>query len=616
MTDGEIRPFFIETGDRMKKRIFENAVICLAAIVIFLLPVKFGGLTGIPEVAPMFPRSFIALVIITWPPSLFAPFAAILLLAAVLAFPLPDFSNRPLWICAGLWILTFLSAFLGLINASTSIFPYVEMVHFGGLASFMLAMYLILSQRPDAKKLFIASIVCGLTVTLLLGLEQYFNGFSDTMKFIEKREQETGVQLAGDFKVKVADIRIFSTFSASNAYAGYILLTLPLALALIYRLSQKVEPAKLSKIVFTGLFALLALFIFGYTRSRAAYLSLLAMISICVIAFRVNGKLRIATAILVPIIIVGGVILISMTERSFSSMRVRIDYILRSLEMLLAHPFAGTGWGDFFHDYMSMKTYPNSEAPHMPHNVIMAFAGQTGIFGMLAVAAAMLYPLTAGWNRLRKLPVKEMFFSVDGAIFMGLVAFFVHCLFDVHLQIPANMALLLLFGMLLLTPDETQKETAAKRKWGAIVPVIVLCLCTCAATFHYGSRLLKYEECFERLLDQCDRRTRSPQEFMSIPPAKVMALLKECIELMPGSTFPWFTVGDFMMGQGRVLEAEQMYLKAYELNPKRPALQIRFYHINKLRGDDAKAREHLNRALEMFPKHEKYIELKKQEYGE
>ena len=600
----------------MKKRIFENAVICLAAMVIFLLPVKFGGLTGIPEVAPMFPRSFIALIIITWPPSLFAPFAAILLLASLLAFPLPNLNNRSLSICAGLWTVTFLLAFLGFINASTTIFPYVEMVHFGSLASFMFAMYLILSQRPDAKKLFIAAIASGLTVTLLLGLEQYFNGFSDTVKFIEKREQETGVQVAGDFKVRVADIRIFSTFSASNAYAGYILLTLPLALALIYRLSQKVEPAKISKIVFTGLFALLALFIFGYTRSRAAYLSLLAMISLCVIFFRVNKKLRITVAILVPIVIIAGVILISMTERSFSSMRVRIDYLLRSFEMLLLHPFAGTGWGDFFHDYMNMKTYPNSEAPHMPHNVIMAFAGQTGIFGMLAVTAAMLYPLMAGWNRLRKLPVKDMLFSVDGAIFMGLVAFFVHCLFDVHLQIPANMALLLLCGMLLMTQGEPQEETPAKRKWPLIVPIIVLCICTSGATFYYGARLLRYEECFERLLDQCDRRTRSPQEFMAIPPAKVMALLKECITLMPESTFPWFTVGDFMMGQGRVLEAEQMYLKAYKLNPKRPALQIRFYHINKLKGDTSKAREHLNRALEMFPKHEKYIELKKQEYGE
>lgn len=603
----------------MKKRPIENAVIFLAALVIFILPVKFGGLTGIPEVAPMFPRSLIALAIITWPPSLFAPLSAILLLAVLLAFPQPNFSNRSLWLCAGLWTLTFFASFLGLINASTGIFPYIEMVHFGSLACFVFGMYLILSQRPDAKKVFIAAIACGLTVTLLLGLEQYFNGFSDTMKFIEKREQETGVKLAGDFKVKVADIRIFSTFSSSNAYAGFILLTLPLALALVYRLAQRVEPAKISKIIFTGLFGLLALFIFGYTRSRAAYLSLLAMVTICVLVFRVNKKLRIATTILMPVVVIGGIVLISMTERSFSSMRVRIDYILRSLEMLMAHPFAGTGWGDFFHDYMGMKSYPNSEAPHMPHNVIMAFAGQTGIFGMLTVTAAMLYPIIAGWNKLRKRPVKEMFFSLDGAIFMGLVAFFVHCMFDVHLQVPANMALLLLSGLLLSTPDKSEeKEPSApiKRKWGTIVPVIVLCLCAGTATYHYGIRLLRYEECFERLLDQCDRRTRSPQEFMAIPPGKVTTLLKECIELMPESTFPWFTTGDFMMSQGRVLEAEQMYLKAYELNPQRPALQIRFYHINKLKGDSAKAREHLNRALEMFPNHEKYIELKKQEYGE
>jgi tetratricopeptide (TPR) repeat protein len=71
-----------------------------------------------------------------------------------------------------------------------------------------------------------------------------------------------------------------------------------------------------------------------------------------------------------------------------------------------------------------------------------------------------------------------------------------------------------------------------------------------------------------------------------------------------------------MMSHNNPYEAEQMYLKALALSPKRAALYIRLYHISKIRGEQAKARQYLKTALELFPLHERYIELNKLENGQ
>ena len=600
----------------MNKKLLQDIVIWVTAALTFIMPLKLASIVGIPEVAPMFPHDLISLTIITWPPLLLALFSSILLIISVVIMP-PNFSrHRNLWIGAGLWLLTFGLSFLGCINASTYISPYIELTHLAGIICFMLNSALILSARPDAKKILAAALALGLVATLLLGLEQYFHGFKDTMEFIEQRESKTGVELAGDFKVRVGDVRIFSTFASSNAFGGFILLVFPLVLAVIHKFSAKVEPVKISRPLFMVLFGTLALFIFGYTRSRASYLSLIAMMSFCIILLPVNKKLKIATCILVPLAIIGGTVYISTTERSFASMRVRIDYILRSGEMMLAHPFVGTGWGDFFYDYMKIKTYPTSEAPHMPHNIIMAFAAQTGIFGGLAVTAAILWPLFVLWKKIRHEHLLKVIFSFDGAIFCGLLAFFIHCMFDVHLQVPASMSTALLLSMMATVSIDTQESIPGKTKNWLKLLSIAGCMTLSSLTFYHSRQILRYQEVFERLLNLCDRRTKTPEAFMRISPEKVTSLLRQCVEIMPQSPFPWFTAGDFMMSHNNPYEAEQMYLKALALSPKRAALYIRLYYINKLRGEQAKARQNLKTALELFPLHEKYIELNKLENGQ
>ncbi|MEI6424940.1 MAG: hypothetical protein WCP55_22195, partial [Lentisphaerota bacterium] len=58
-------------------------ILCvISAILIFLLPLKFGGIAGIPEI-PFFPDSVMTWLVFTWPPILF-PLLSSILLALVL----------------------------------------------------------------------------------------------------------------------------------------------------------------------------------------------------------------------------------------------------------------------------------------------------------------------------------------------------------------------------------------------------------------------------------------------------------------------------------------------------------------------------------------------------
>ena len=68
-------------------------------------------------------------------------------------------------------------------------------------------------------------------------------------------------------------------------------------------------------------------------------------------------------------------------------MEVRADYIARASEMMLANPLCGTGWGDFFHDYTKIKKIDSAEAPHTPHNFLLALGSQCGFPGFLIALA-------------------------------------------------------------------------------------------------------------------------------------------------------------------------------------------------------------------------------------
>jgi hypothetical protein len=593
-------------ADRKLIDSYRDAVSLLIVIMAFLLPLKFGTLTGLPEVASYYPDSAFAWLIISWPAVAFPMFTGIIMLLTMTAFPLKgvNLCNQS-FVSAMLWSVLLLVGLLGIVNASVWDFVIMELVHLAGIAAFAFAVYLMLSNYPERKNWLYGAIFAGTVLTIYLGLEQMFSGFEETRKFVEQREAMYNIKIKGDLKARIWTDRVFASFASSNSLAGYLLLAGPLCFMFLWKLCGRIEPPKVARFIFIPIFLISFFIVFGGTVARAGFLTLILALAAFIAIFKVDWRLRWAVWLVSPVVIVGGAIYIYVAGRGFESMTVRLDYFWASLKMLAAHPLFGTGWGDFFHDYMRLKLVISKEAPHTPHNLFMALGGQTGVFGLVACIGAVVYPLFCGFRKICGHRGKELYLSLDSALFLGLLAFVFHAMMDVDLQIPALMATAVALMVALLIPDAEEKEKVKGGYSGKLASYVIILSVGLTAAFG-GMHLLRSEYVFSQLTDLCDFRNKKPEDFMKITPDEVKSYLQNAVKVRPYSPFPWATAGDFMFGRQLFDAAEDFYSRASALAPERSFLYHRLYILQSLQGRTDEAQKNLKKAQELFPNNPAY----------
>ncbi len=591
-----------------------NVVAWMIIIVTVLLPLKFGTLAGLPEVSSYYPPDGFSWTIITWPAISFPMVSGGLLLLALAVFPVRVQGARVAFTVTALWLLVAFVSILGAVNASTMDYVIVYVVHIFGFTAFGAAIWLMLSNLPEFKKVVLWSIFIGAVLTAIFGIEQMFSGFEETRKFVESQEQQYGNSMSGDLKSRVWDNRVFSTFASCNSLAGYLLLTMPLCFFLCWQLGGRIEPRKISRAVFMPLLALLMGMVFFSTVSRGAFLTLVLACVIFIMIFPVRKNVRVAVFILVPTMIIAGAFYIAFAGRGFHSMLVRFDYIYTSSLMFLNHPWLGTGWGDFFHDHMLLKLTVSKEAPHTAHNILMDFLSQTGIFGFAACLTAIIYPIVKITGKIYKTARNSLFASLDSYVIFGLIAYFIHSLMDVNLQIPASMATAVALMVTMTVPDIKAKAPEDRRKSSS---TLVINLFTAAAMLVAGLvaacggfHLLKADYAFSRLSDLCSPQGKTREEYFSVTPEQVKRELENCIEVRPYSPFPWAAAADFMLSRGYPDVAEDFYNKARELSPQRSFIYCRLYMLQKAQGREAEAQKNLDIARKLFPNNEDYFKDK------
>ena len=583
---------------------FSKFVIALILFFTFILPLKLGGIVGVPEATSLFTDQFAAYIIITWPVFLFPVFAGVLLILTMIAFPFKtiSFSGDKSLIVASMWVLLAFASLLGAVNATVWDFVIMEIAHLFGLGAYVLTVYLFLKNVPKARTMLIASILAGLVITVYLGLEQYFVGFEEMREFIAKQEK-TGVASDGNLKAKIFDDRVHAPFVSSNSLAGYLLLTMPLCLVYVWKLCAKVEPPKVARLIFIPIVAACLFFVFFATRARGAFLSLMLAAGLFIVFFPVKKWLRWSVIIMAPLVFIAGAVYIYKFGRGFDSMKVRVDYIWISLKLLCMHPFCGTGWGDFFYDYMKLKTIQSYEAPHTPHNLFLAMGGQAGILAMLASIGALFYPFLLGAKKVRLLISEHDYVQEEVALLFGLTAFLFHSMMDINLQIPGIIATAAAITLLLVKPAENKAESSkAPRRIAAYLIALIVAAGSMAGGWH----LLSSEYVFSQLTDICDLKKKTPEQILTTSPEDVYQKLEAAVKARPYSPFPYSTAGAFYMGTRRLDRAEFYYKKALELAPDCAAYYFRLYTIQNFQGRREEAKKNLRKAHELFPNHPKY----------
>ena len=575
----------------------------------FLLPLKFGSLAVLPEATSFYPGDLFSWLIINWPAHSFGIFSGVALFAALVVFA-PGM--RPLRTSGGatalLWSFGLvLVSLIGWINAATIDYAVGETIHLAGIGAYVLAIRLWLRNRPEERRWFCAALAAGACWLIYSGLSQYFVGVAETREFVEKQIAE-GIPISHVMVAKINDDRVFATFVSCNVLAGYLLLLLPVTLYAVWRFAGHFEPVRLSRIllcglVFSGLAAVLLL-----TRSRAAFLAALLTAGAFAMTLPKRRIYRCIPVVVLALAIVGGAIYIHRAGRGFGSMAERVDYLRSSVKMIAEKPLAGHGWGGFFYRHMELKTTGTDESAHDPHNLVMAFASQTGVIGGAVALAAVLLPLFwLGRRIFRRGGEETPEEGADGfarAVFWGECAFLLHAHMDVDLQIPASMAAAGAMLVAALPEASAQMAARGRRRWLLVAAGMLL-----AAVAAMGNILwLRAEMAYDRLITLA--RPQSAQDRLRpVSDAEEVKALREAVALRPGSPFPWEIAGDYFWSRRDGAMAEKCYREAARCTPDRPSLYRRFFDLEMARGNRAAAAKHLQRMLELFPSNPKYQAL-------
>ncbi len=584
------------------KRWTERIAIGYFLLLTFLLPLKFSSLAVAIESSAYFPSEWWGYVLVAWPSATFTAAAGLGLLLMLCIVPVPHWNGRSteLGTVLGWGTLLVLGALPGFYGASCMDFPVFTLVHLLGVAAYAWTAFLLFSAYPVWRERLPDLLVLGVLLVAALGLEQYFISFEETRRMVEL-QREQGMAISDVLLARVADDRVFSTMAGSGALAGYLLLLSPLALHRVWRWCGRIQEKAAARMIFVPLAALLLGSVFLLARSRAAFLALAMGVALAALAWPMARRWKVALVALSVCVIIGGALYIHHRGRGFESMEARADYIRSSVILLVQHPVLGAGWGEFFHKHTRLKQIQSNEAAHDPHNIVLSYAAQCGVPGLLAILFALGFPL---WRLARKLRREfKAAGRVSGtplAILIGYVLFVLHALMDMDFLIAGSLAAAA--ALLLSEAWESESPPSPPAGW---IPRLALAV---AASFTLGTGVWavagEYE--FERLQTLC--RPFEPGAYPATPP-EVERQRLALARYRPWSPFGWAQLGDYYQSRREPDRARECYKEALKRSPERAGFHLRLFHLELAAGNADAAMQSLRKVYEFFPGHPEHMEL-------
>ena len=531
-----------------------------------LLPLKAGSLVIADSVGLWHPN-IIGWVVSPWPWAIFYPAAGLALILNALAFPI-KLKKAPGVMYLATFALIAFTAVAGFINSPERWTAVVLSVHLWALWGYLWALFLLIWHRREARYAVIGAWSIGIAVAILAGLHQYFWGFEQELKHIADND----MQVSNELIARIKDRRTHAPFDLTNSLAGFLLLAVPIIGYGLWRAGKHVHPQRFSQILFAGVGVCSGTILFLTTRSRAAFLAAIIALAVVAILKINNLKLRIVVGLCLAIALIGGAFFVVNSERGAATMGYRLDYFRVATETTQSHPFAGAGWGGFRYEYMLNKGNNTFEAPQDPHNVILALSSQAGIIPGVLMLLLLAMPVIATLRR-RKTSWEE------AVLLFALLGFTVHALAEVHLVVPAIMALMLTTGALLLSYDSAG-EPARRPLWlGVIIGVAIIA----AGVYILRADYYRYQ------LSELPRNR---------PHSELVRAHEKAVAAMPWSSSPYLAAAARSTNDN----ASQKWLeRAKEITPQDPFTYLRIMQLQLARNRYQEAQESLNEARKRFP---------------
>lgn len=352
-----------------------------------------------------------------------------------------------------LFLLPIMAGLLGLINTTEADYASQWLLHFLGAASFCAAIWLASSNDADFLPTLAAVIgIIGL-ISCIQGWYQHFIGLEAARQFTISQMAEQGVKLTPIILEKLAQTRIYGNFIDPNVYASHLLFCLPFALYFLHKTGLRLENSpKAGSIVLVSAGVILFVLALLWSGSRGAAIG--AAAGICAVLWSIpavrNWRWRwcLPIAGILALACVGGLFFAMKSRDGMASASARLIYYKTALEIFLRHPFAGAGLGEFFPWYLRLKPI-EAEITRDPHNILLSFMAQTGIFGGITVAALILFPWIVITFKDKTKPIPPLTLAAAAAM----AGWFIHTMFQFNELFPGTLFPVAASCVFLLKPN-------------------------------------------------------------------------------------------------------------------------------------------------------------------
>jgi len=248
----------------------------------------------------------------------------------------------------------------------------------------LFALYLASVSFPEVKKLFFSALTLSVLFTCLLAVTQFLLGHSIGLWILGERDFSVTTPLIARFTFyEQVFLRPYATFSHPNLLAGFLITTLPLV---VYESSRVLNK-------FRTLLSLLVASTTLITFSRPGLI--LMTIQIAVLFRRFWKLLLILGVVITPLVFVR---LVSVFTFDTLAVLRRQELSEYAIKLFLENPLAGVGLNNFINVLAADEVLVGTSRFLQPaHNIILLILSETGISGMIGVAAIFGWAL---WNNL------------------------------------------------------------------------------------------------------------------------------------------------------------------------------------------------------------------------
>jgi len=560
----------------------------LAALV-FLAPLKLGNAVVSTE---------ISLLPVTFWEWLMSPFPAWMMpIGTGIALALSVASTRRvprwsvLWALPLAWCALFVSALVGLLRTSEWDMALQLAWHLLGIACFAVAVFVTVADDPRVTRWLCGALVAGSLWSGAGGWHQWKWGLDATREFILDKHGALPIGDDGRPPPIIQNLeqkRVFGAFVYPNSYAAHLILVGPCVLLLLWRLGRHFEPVNVSRALFLGTGVFLLVGALALSQSRAGIAALGGACVFGVLRFPRFRAWRMPAG--VGCVLVMGLLMVAVNRgRSLSSIEARGEYYRCATLMFAEHPGTGVGLGEFFPQYIRMKSL-GAEETRQPHNMILGYAAQAGLLAGLAACFCYLLPLAAA-------PIfasagKKVDETLLRCVEIGMAAWFLHALVDFNCQVAGTTMLVAAFPFLALLPEKSNREPPAPSRLPCVVLALAALLC-CGAAWRWPGELA-YRTFYDAVAD---------------PKSSGASLRQQAAvadRLLRFSPYPWLVYGKVAERNGDFGAAELAYEAASRAAPHRAAFYARRARVLAALGRGEEARRALAMALDWYPLNQQY----------